>query len=144
MSGSLECARTKIKRHYEDTMARDDKGRFVKGETPEGAIPINEGIAKEYQARSVASRREHKTIADQLRNYLDQDAGNGYTRGEILVMQAVKNHKDGRLTFRDLCDLSRILGEDTLNINTNGPQMIVVSAAAIQSASKWSKKKDEE
>lgn len=125
-------------------MERDEKGRFVKGKTPDGAVPIHEGIAKEYQARSVASRRENKTIADHLRAYLEQDAGNGYTRGELLVMQAVKNHKDGKLTFKDLRDLARILGEDTLNINTNGPQMIVVSAAAIQSASKWAKKKGDQ
>lgn len=121
-------------------MERDAKGRFIKGKTPKGAVPINEGIAKEYQARSVASRREHKTIAEYLRNYLDQDAGNGHTRGEILVMQAVKNHKEGKLTFRDLCDLTRAMGEATLNIKTDGPQVVVVSEKAIAAADKWSSK----
>lgn len=121
-------------------MERDKKGRFVKGNTS----GISTGVAREYQARSVAARKENKTIADHLRAYLEQDGGNGFTRGELLVMQAVKNHKDGKLTFKDLRDLARILGEDTINIQTDGPQIIVVSQAAIQSASKWAKKKEAE
>ena len=35
-------------------------GRFKKGETPKGAIPISEGIAKEMQARSVQARYAKK------------------------------------------------------------------------------------
>ena len=101
---------------------------------PDAGQPINEGLAREYQQRAVAAKKENKTIADHLRAYLEGDAGNGHTRGELLVMQAVKNHKDGKLTFRDLRDLSRILGEDTLNINTNGPIKISVSSPAVASA----------
>ena len=89
--------------------------------------------------RSAEARKANKTIADHLRTYLEGDAGNGYTRGELLVMQAVNNHKNGKLTFKDLRDLSRILGEDTLNINTNGPQVIVVSQQAIEASKKWGK-----
>lgn len=120
-------------------MTRNAKGQFTKGEMPDAGQPINEGLAREYQARSVAAKKENKTIAEHLRAYLEQDAGNGHTRGELLVMQAVKNHKDGKLTFKDLRDLSRILGEDTLNINTNGPQVIVVSQQAIEASKKWGK-----
>ena len=106
---------------------------------PDTGQPINEGLAREYQARSVAAKKENKTIAEQLRAYLESDGGGGHTKGELLVMQAVNNHKNGKLTFKDLRDLSRILGEDTLNINTNGPQVIVVSQQAIDASKKWGK-----
>lgn len=124
-------------------MERDSKGRFKKGVTPHGAVPISEGIAKEYQARSVAKRKENKTIAETLRAYLETDGGGGHTKGELLIMQAVNNHKNGKLTFRDLKDLARILGEDTLNIKTEGPQVVVVSQQAVQAAQKWSSKEEE-
>ena len=106
---------------------------------PDTGQPINEGLAREYQARSVAAKKENRTIAEQLRAYLESDGGGGHTKGELLVMQAVNNHKNGKLTFKDLRDLSRILGEDTLNINTNGPQVIVVSQQAIEASKKWGK-----
>ena len=124
-------------------MERDSKGRFLKGHKPEGAIQISEGIAKEYQARSVAKRKENKTIAETLRAYLETDGGGGHTKGELLIMQAVNNHKNGKLTFRDLKDLARILGEDTLNIKTEGPQVVVVSQQAVEAAQKWSSKEEE-
>lgn len=124
-------------------MERDSKGRFLKGHKPEGAVPISEGIAKEYQARSVAKRKENKTIAETLRAYLETDGGGGHTKGELLIMQAVNNHKNGKLTFRDLKDLARILGEDTINIKTEGPQVVVVSQQAVQAAQKWSSKEEE-
>lgn len=124
-------------------MERDSNGRFKKGVTPQGAVPISEGIAKEYQARSVAKRKENKTIAETLRAYLETDGGGGHTKGELLIMQAVNNHKNGKLTFRDLKDLARILGEDTLNIKTEGPQVVVVSQQAVQAAQKWSSKEEE-
>lgn len=117
-------------------MERDDKGRFVKG----NKAGINTAVAREYQARSAAARKANKTIAEHLRAYLDQDAGNGHTRGELLVMQAVKNHKDGKLTFRDLRDLARIMGEDTINIKTDGPAMVVVPESALPAIDKWKKK----
>lgn len=113
---------------------RDSKGRFVKGNTS----GFSTEVAREMQSRSAATRKENRTIAEYLRTYLAEDVG-GHTRGEILVMQAVKNHKDGKLSFRDLRDLARILGEDVLNIKTDGPQVIVVSDKAIEAAKKWSK-----
>ena len=62
---------------------------------------------------------------------------------EYLVAKALQNHSKGTLSLKDLTYLQKLLGEDTININTNGPQLIVVSAAAVQSGSKWAKKKDE-
>ena len=126
-------------------MARDEKGRFIKGEIPEGAVPINEGLAKDYQARSAAVKREKQTLAEVLKRQLQEkvESGADMTKLEYLVAKALQNHSKGTLSLKDLTYLQKLLGEDTLNINTNGPQMIVVSAASIQSAKKWSKKKDE-
>jgi len=130
-------------------MARDDKGRFVKGEIPEGAKPINEGLAKEYQARSAVARKENRkerqTIAEVMRRQLEEKVSDGsqLTKLEYLVAKTLQNHSKGTLSLKDLTYLQKLLGEDTININTNGPQIIVVSAAAVQSANKWAKKKDE-
>lgn len=119
---------------------RDSKGRFIKGVTPEGAIPIDEGMAKDYQARSVQSRREHKALADVVREALDRKIKNGdMTRMEYLAEKAIKNHAQGVMSFKDLRDLQKVLGEDVLNIETNGPQVVVVSQQAIEAAKKWSK-----
>ena len=104
--------------------------KFQPGETPPGAVPFSEETAKEMQRRSAASRKANRSIAEMLRTYLDEPGGGGYTRGEILVMKAVNNHKDGKLTFKDLRDLSRILGEDVLNIKTDGtPIQVVVGSS---------------
>ena len=126
-------------------MARDEKGRFKKGETPKGAVPINEGMAKEYQARSAASRKankkERQTLANVLRQELEKKASSGseMTKMEYLVAKALENHSKGALSLKDLTYLQRLLGEDVLNINTNGPQVIVVSEKSVQAAKKWSK-----
>jgi len=126
-------------------MERDDKGRFVKGNTS----GFNTEVAREYQARSAAVRKEnHKerqTIAEVLRQQLQEkvESGAEMTKLQYLVAKALQNHSKGTLSLKDLTYLQKLLGEDVININTNGPQMIVVSAASIQSAKKWSKKKDE-
>jgi hypothetical protein len=36
--------------------------------------------------------------------------------------------------------LQKLLGEDVLNIKTDGPQVVVVSDKSIRAAEKWSKK----
>lgn len=113
-------------------------GKFKEGN--KAGKKINGDIAAEYQAKAAAKRKENKTIAGYLRAYLDEDAGNGYTRGQLLVMQAVKNHKEGALTFKDLRDLSRILGEDTIKIQTDGPAIVPMTEDAIAALSKWSGK----
>jgi len=120
---------------------RDSKGRFLPGNTEGRNSPINNGLATEMQARSAEARKRNKTIGEMLKAYLSEEApgSGGHTRGEILVMKAVNNHKDGKLTFKDLRDLSRVIGEDVLNIKTDGPQVIVVSDKAIEAAKKWSK-----
>ena len=127
-------------------MERDDKGRFIKGETPRGAVPINERMAKEYQARSAASRKANRekreTLAEVLKRQLQQKAASGseMTKLEYLVAKALENHSKGALSLKDLTYLQRLLGEDVLNINTNGPQVVVVSEKSIKAADKWGSK----
>lgn len=123
-------------------MERDEKGRFVKGNR-EG---FSTETARDMQLRSAEARKENRTLSEVLKRQLLQKAAQGseLTKLEYLVAKALDNHSKGTLTLKDLTYLQKLLGEDTLNINTNGPQMIVVSAAAVQSASKWSKKKGEE
>ena len=113
--------------------------RFEKGNT--AGQKINGEVAAEMQAKAAVSRRAHKTLAETLRKELEKKAAAGekLTKLEYLVQKALANHAKGGLTLKDLTYLQKLLGEDTLNINTNGPQVIVVSAAAIQAGEKWCK-----
>lgn len=97
------------------------------------------------QARSVAARKENQTLADCLRKQLAEKAASGsqMSKLEYLVAKALENHSKGSLSLKDLTYLQRLLGEDVLNINTNGPQVIVVSEKSIKAADKWCKKEDE-
>lgn len=90
--------------------------RFEKGVTPQGAIPISEATAKEMQLRSAASRKRNRTLRETLLAALQEDGGEGMTKMEILVRQAMNNHKKGKLTFHDLKDLAFVLGEAELGI----------------------------
>ena len=77
---------------------------------------INADIAREYQARSVESRKRNKTLREALLAALQEDGGGGKTRLEHLVLKAMDNHRKGRLTFHDLKDLAFVLGEAELGI----------------------------
>ena len=90
--------------------------RFEKGETPQGAVPFSEESAKEMQLRSAASRKRNRTLRETLLAALQEDGGEGMTKMEILVRQAMNNHKKGKLTFHDLKDLAFVLGEAELGI----------------------------
>lgn len=114
---------------------RDSKGRFVKGNT-EG---FSTEVAREYQLRSANARKRNKTLREAMIEALHEDAGNGLTKLEVLVRKAMSNHANGKLSFLDLKFLASIMGEDKLNIETNGPQVIVVSQQAVEAAKKWSK-----
>lgn len=122
-------------------MKRNEKGQFVKGVTPPTGERISEGVAREFQARSVEARKKNKTLREAMIEALHEDGGNGFTKLEVLVRKAMANHANGKLSFLDLKFLASIMGEDKLNIETNGPQVIIVSQQAIQAADKWSKKK---
>lgn len=116
-------------------MERNEKGQFLKGQTPEGAVPISEGTAKEMQARSAearkANRKERQTLAEVLRQQLQEKAADGspMTRLEYLVAKAISNHAKGALSLKDLTYLQKLLGEDVQNINVRGVAPIVVKDA---------------
>ena len=120
---------------------RDSKGRFVKGVVPEGSTPFSAGVAQEMQLRSVAARKANKTLREAMLEALAEQApgSNGLTKLEVLVRKAMDNHVKGKLSFLDLKSLSSVLGEDHLKVETDGPQVIVVSQQSIEAAKKWSK-----
>lgn len=126
-------------------MARDEKGRFLKG-NKEGHRFQSNGDAREAGSKGVAIReknkKERQTLAEVLRQELQKKASSGseMTKMEYLVAKALENHSKGTLTMKDLTYLQRLLGEDTLNIKTDGPQIVVVSEKSIRAADKWSKK----
>ena len=118
---------------------RDSKGRFLPGNTEGKNSPISNGLATEMQLRSAEARKRNKTRREAMIEALQEPGGGGYTKLEILVRKAMANHQSGKLSFLDLKFLASIMGEDKLNIETNGPQVIVVSDKAIEAAKKWSK-----
>ena len=77
---------------------------------------ISADVAREYQARSVESRKRNKTLRETLLAALQEDGGGGKTRLEHLVLKAMDNHRKGKLTFHDLKDLAFVLGEAELGI----------------------------
>lgn len=109
-----------------DSEHQKNKGRFLPGVTPEGAIPFSEATAKEMQLRSAAARKRNRTMRETIAAALNEDGGGGMTKMEILVRKAMANHAKGKLTFKDLKCLSSILGEDTISLETSGAINIVV------------------
>lgn len=120
-------------------MERDAKGRFVKGEMPPVGTPINEGIAREMQARSAKARKENRTVAEVLRAQLAEKAGDGtLTKLEYLTLKAITTHAKGDMTFKDLRELQKALGEDVKTVNVNGP--LIVPQEELDILKKWSSK----
>lgn len=111
-------------------MERDNKGRFVKGQTPKGAVPISEGIAKDYQLRSAAKRKENRKLAEVMRRELEKKAkGGDMTKMEYLVIKAIQDSSSDRLTFRDLHELQKILGEDVKTIDIGDGVSIQINSS---------------
>lgn len=99
-------------------MERDKKGRFVKGNTS----GISTEVARDYQAKSAAARKENRKLADILREQLAQKAGDGtMTKYEYLVAKAIANGaKDAKFSMRDLKDLQALLGENVQKVEHTG------------------------
>jgi L-lactate utilization protein LutB len=113
-------------------MKRNEKGQFVKGEMPESGVRIDKETAREYQQRSVQSRKERKTIAETLRNALEEKISKDsqMTKREYLILKALSNaSKDESLSFREISELQKILGESVQNVNVKGVAPIVAKDA---------------
>lgn len=119
--------------------------KFEKGKTPEGAKPISEEVAKEYQLKSAAKRKQNRTIAETLRKALNEkiESGSRMTKMEWLVLKAMQNAQ-GNVSFRDLKDIQALLGESVQNVNVTGdPKVVEMTQEAISALGKWSGKKGE-
>lgn len=118
--------------------------KFEKGITPEGAVPISgEDMAKEYQRRSVESRKANTSVREALLRELAKKASEGsdLTRLEALVLKAMNNHAKGKLSFKDLKDLADLLGESIQNVNVKTDAAIVpMTPEAIEALGKWASK----
>lgn len=114
--------------------------KFKKGEMPPVGQQFTEEVAREMQSRAAASRKRNKTLAEMMRAALAEEAAPGMTKGEFLIRKAINNHKDGRLSFKDLKDLGAVLGESVLKVETDGPRLLVVDSETLQAAAKWSSK----
>lgn len=101
-------------------MAKFEKGNPIGKETR-----ISGEIAGEMQLRSAAARRTNRTLREVLREALDEEAAPGMTRLEALARKALSNHYNGKLTMKDLKDLSAVLGEQTINVKTDTPYILM-------------------
>lgn len=103
-------------------------GQWEKGQTPEGAVPISEETAKEYQRRSAEKRKENNLMQKAVLKELAKSAGAGtdMTRLEYLVAKATSNHSKGKMTFKDLKDLKDLMGENVQQVQLGGDGFKVV------------------
>lgn len=116
-------------------MERDAKGRFLPGNTS----GISTEVARDYQQRSATKRKENRTVAEVLRAQLMEKAGDGnLTKLEYLTLKAITTHAKGDMTFKDLRELQKALGEDVKTVNVNGP--LIVPQEELDILRKWSSK----
>lgn len=97
---------------------RDSKGRFVKGNKEGKKIGSNGGLtAVEAQLRGAEAKKRNHTLADVVRAELEKAApGTDLTKMEYLAAKAIGNHAAGEMTFKDLRDLQKLLGEDVKKV----------------------------
>lgn len=110
-------------------MERDAKGRFLPGNTS----GISTEVAREYQQRAAAKRKENRTLAEVLRAQLQEKVADGsrLTKLEYLTLKAISTHAKGPMEFKDLRDLQKLLGEDvrTVNLGGDAPVNIILGDA---------------
>lgn len=112
-------------------MERNEKGQFLPG-NKEGHRFTRNGDATEAGAKGnivrEERRKERQTLADVLREELQKKAASGspMSKLEYLVAKAIENHAKGALSLKDLTYLQKLLGEDVLNIKTDGPVLNIV------------------
>ena len=112
---------------------------FEKGKTPDGAIPISEGIAKEYQSRSVESRLRNKRGKELLQALLEQNELDPKIKAEIAnswgvdpddMKKEVAMHArqvDKAIRKADTAAYNAIIkaaGYDEVKVNLNGANLL--------------------
>lgn len=98
---------------------RDDKGRFVKGVTPEGAVPFSERTAKEMQLRSAEARKDNRIVADAIRRAIlgkNKETGNPVI--DDLVTSTLERMQKGG-SMGDLRAMADVLGELEQKVTEN-------------------------
>lgn len=119
-------------------MERDAKGRFTKGNT-EGHRFTRNGDAADAARKATEAREKNRTVAEVLRAQLAEKAGDGtLTKLEYLTLKAITTHAKGDMTFKDLRELQKALGEDVKTVNVNGP--LIVPQEELDILRKWSSK----
>ena len=132
---------------------RNEKGQFVKGKIQDGAVPFSEGVAKEMQARSVASRLANKRGRELLLEMLSEKISGpavmeamrkaGYDPKEVtneLVLHARQIEKAQKTgDTKAYSAVMKAAGIDETTVNVEGPKLLVVSEKSIKAAEKWGK-----
>lgn len=102
---------------------RDNKGRFVKGNTKGHRFKSDEETSEYGRMGGMASgvsKRNAKTFAEALRRVLDEpaSAGSDKTRREVVSEKAIVNLFNNP-TMKDLKIAAELMGELEQNINLN-------------------------
>ena len=125
-------------------MERDKQGRFVKGVSASPDKKITSANAREMQRKAAEARKANRSIAETLRTALEEKISkeSPMTKREYLIAKALANaSKDETLSFRDIAELQKILGESVQNVNVTGdPKVVEMTQGAIDALSKWSGK----
>lgn len=125
-------------------MERDKQGRFAKGASANPDKKITSANAREMQRKAAEARKANRSIAETLRTALEEKISkeSPMTKREYLIAKALANaSKDETLSFRDIAELQKILGESVQNVNVTGdPKVVEMTQGAIDALSKWSGK----
>lgn len=117
---------------------RDNKGRFVKGNTEGNRFKSNGEATEAGRKGGIASnevQRRKRLLREVLREELDKETaqGSGVTKMEAVVAAAVQNEYK-KASAKGLKILTEILGEMEVNINVRESHRPLI---------KFSKKSDE-
>lgn len=125
-------------------MERDKQGRFAKGASANPDKKITSANAREMQRKAAEARKANRSIAETLRTALEEKISkeSPMTKREYLIAKALQNAShDETLSFRDIAELQKILGESVQNVNVTGdPKVVEMTQGAIDALSKWSGK----
>lgn len=105
---------------------------FKKGTSGNPAKQFTSETAREAQRKSTESKMRNRTIAETLRNALEEKISKDspMTKREYLILKALSNaSKDETLSFREISELQKILGESVQNVNVKGVAPIVAKDA---------------